>query len=193
LQLASYTDTRIVAFLPNNLVPGSYALEIVTQAPKNNIADFDATVGAAGPRGATGLTGAAGAAGPAGATGPQGVAGPTGAQGPAGAVGPQGLIGPAGPAGPQGIPGISGWERIVNSTNNVSVPPNGFQVFTATCSAGKKVLGGGILIFNPTGLWTVQDSGPQDDSSWTVAVSNTQSQINTANPISAYAICANVM
>jgi hypothetical protein len=55
LQVASFTDTVLVAFLPNNLAPGSYQLEVTTQAKKNNIAEFDATIGAAGPRGLPGL------------------------------------------------------------------------------------------------------------------------------------------
>jgi hypothetical protein len=104
-------------------------------------------------------------------------------------VGPQG---PAGPAGPQGPAGVSGWERVVATTNNVSIAPDGFLVFTATCPAGKKILGGGVLIFGPTGFWTVQDSGPLDDITWLVGIGNTQTITNTANSVNVYAICASL-
>ena len=102
LEVASFTDTVVVAFLPNAVAPGSYALEVVTQAKKNNIADFDATVGVGGPPGPTGPTGPVGSQGPTGAVGPQG---PAGAQGP---QGPIGVAGPVGPTGAAGSPGLTG-------------------------------------------------------------------------------------
>lgn len=70
-----------------------------------------ASVGPAGPTGATGPTGAqgpAGTVGAAGPTGPQGLAGTAGPQGPTGAQGPLGGVGPAGPQGPAGAVGPAG-------------------------------------------------------------------------------------
>jgi Collagen triple helix repeat (20 copies)/IPT/TIG domain len=87
LQVTSFTDTVLVAFLPSNIAPGSYALEVVTQAKKNNIVDFEATIGAVGPQGAPGSAGATG---------------PTGNPGPQGSPGVQGVPGTQGPPGPFG-------------------------------------------------------------------------------------------
>jgi hypothetical protein len=152
-------------------------------------------VGPQGPPGPQGVPGPQGPAGPQGVPGPQGPAGPQGVPGPQGPAGPQGVPGPQGPAGPtglQGPPGISGWERIVVETNNATLQPNGAQAFNATCSTGKRVVGGGVVVFNPTFFWTVQSSGPIDDSTWHVVLTNTTANPATANPVAVYAICANV-
>lgn len=85
LQVATYTDTTVVAFLPANLAAGSYALSLTRSSVPQKTATFDLTLGAQGP------------AGPAGPTGP------TGAQGPQGIQGQQGLTGPQGPIGPSEV------------------------------------------------------------------------------------------
>jgi hypothetical protein len=207
LQVASFTDTVLVAFLPNNLAPGSYQLEVTTQAKKNNIAEFDATIGAAGPQGPTGAqgvqgpTGAAGAAGvqgPTGPTGPTGAQGTPGTQGAAGLTGPQGVQGPAGLQGPigmtgatgaQGPSGISGYEIASITTKSVSLAPNGFQTFYVSCPAGKKVLGGGNRLDNQIGIWTVQDSIATSDNTWGVGIGNTGGSTITGD-VTVSAICA---
>lgn len=61
-------------------------------------------------------------------------------QGPAGPMGPAGPVGPAGPAGP---PGVSGREAVFGTSANDS---SEFKSATATCPAGKNVLGGGAAI-----------------------------------------------
>src|SRR4051794_26287052 len=66
LSLASFTDSVVVAFLPDNIAPGSYDLVVGDKGDGNNVAEFDATIGATGPQGA---------AGPAGPAGPQGLTG----------------------------------------------------------------------------------------------------------------------
>jgi hypothetical protein len=128
-------DTRIQAWLPAGVVPGSYLVTVSrgSGTPQND--SFSVTIGAAGPTGATGPQGAQGepgpqgepgVQGPTGAQGPQGATGATGAQGPpgepgapgatgaqgaTGATGPQGATGAqgaAGPQGPQGIQGVAG-------------------------------------------------------------------------------------
>jgi hypothetical protein len=218
LQVASFTDTVLVAFLPNNLPPGSYQVEVVTQAKKNNIADFDATIGAAGPQGPTGpqgpqgvagpvgptgAQGAQGATGPAGATGPQGAkgaTGPAGATGPQGAPGLNGAQGPQGPVGPQGATGatgaqgpsgISGYEIVSQTTKSVTLAAaGGFQTFYVSCPAGKKVLGGGNRLDKQTGIWTVQDSIATSDTTWGVGIGNTGASSITGD-VTVSAICAN--
>ena len=98
LQLLSNTDTVIVVNLPDNLAAGSYDLQVSVSngnGGKNgpvtpHTADFDLTIGTAGPTGAQG---------------PQGIQGPVGPVGPQGATGPQGAVGPIGPTGQTGAIG----------------------------------------------------------------------------------------
>lgn len=180
LQVASFTDTVLVALLPNNLAPGSYQLEVITQARKNNIADFDATIGAAGPQGPIGPQGIPGAQGPAGATGLPG------------AVGPQGPVGLTGATGAQGASGVSGYQIVTQITKAVSLAPSGFQVFYVSCPAGKKVLGGGERLDNVGGIWTVQDSVAVTDTTWGVGIGNTGGSTITGD-VTVQAICANML
>lgn len=71
---------------------------------------------------------------------------------------------PAGPAGPQGPAGMSAREDIAAETPTDSVSP---KTMRATCSAGKKVVGGGIEI-GGTGRSrvTVTENLPAADNSW---------------------------
>jgi hypothetical protein len=71
--------------------------------------------------------------------GPQGPAGPDGTPGPQGAAGPQGQPGVIGPAGPAGVGGY----EIINA--HATLPLNGSIEVSATCSAGKRVIGGGYV------------------------------------------------
>lgn len=105
-------------------------------------------VGAAGPAGpqgppgadgATGAPGAQGDPGPQGAQGDPGVQGPPGSVGPAGPTGPAGATGPAGPAGSQRVPGTP-------VTSAVNAPQNTLVTATASCPAGKVLLGGGAHV-----------------------------------------------
>ena len=85
-----------------------------------DMAHFNLTIGAVGPKGDEGPKGDQGEAGPTGDqgdtgpkgdtgdTGPEGDQGDTGPQGDQGDTGPQGLQGIPGGPGPQGIPGIPG-------------------------------------------------------------------------------------
>jgi hypothetical protein len=66
---------------------------------------------------------------------------------PRGPQGPAGPQGPVGPQGPGGAPGVSGRElRAATSANDSSA----FKTASATCPAGKQMLGGGVAI-TPTG------------------------------------------
>jgi Collagen triple helix repeat (20 copies) len=131
--------------------------------------------GVAGPQG---TPGSQGAPGPQGPPGPQGVAGSQGAQGPQGAPGPQGPQGSPGPAGPAGI---SGYE-IVNAHGEL--PANGKVQVVATCSSGKRVLGGGYVA--PSELDTALLSRPEGDNGWRVDFKSN----GGSGDASTYAICA---
>ena len=69
--------------------------------------------------------------------------------------------------------------------------PSGFVVQTTHCPAGKKILGGGAVIVNLTGISTIQTRGPADEHSWSVGVGNTQAGTNTFT-LFVVAMCANV-
>src|SRR5205085_2889441 len=89
--------TSLLVELPASVLatPGTYELEVVRSGSGSaaaRTADFEFTIGAAGPQGPAGATGPAGAAGPPGPTGAQGVQGPAGSTGPIGPVGPAGMI-----------------------------------------------------------------------------------------------------
>ncbi|MHB1537129.1 MAG: collagen-like triple helix repeat-containing protein [Solirubrobacteraceae bacterium] len=134
--------------------------------------------------------------GPRGATGPQGSAGATGAQGPQGASGARG---PQGAQGPQGAPGISGYE-VVHASKTLSIKKEEYAVgiVSASCSAGKVLLGGGFtderfLVEN------VQFDGPEAGSgatpnTWQVGLGiyNEGAAAYTEDTVTVYAYCANV-
>jgi collagen triple helix repeat protein/IPT/TIG domain-containing protein len=112
LVVSSYSDTAVVAFLPNGVEPGTYRLALTNNSLQGNpdvrTGTLDVTIGAAGPAGAQGPAGPQGATGPTGPAGPAGAQGPAGPTGPAGPAGAQGATGPAGPAGPAGPTGATG-------------------------------------------------------------------------------------
>jgi hypothetical protein len=124
LTVESWTDSEIVAFLPDALVDGSYLLTIVRGDGQKDRDVFDMTLqgestsagpkgdpGDPGPRGDKGDVGPTGQTGPAGPKGDTGAAGPkgdTGAAGPKGDTGAAGLKGDTGAIGPRGEPGPQG-------------------------------------------------------------------------------------
>ncbi len=120
-----------------------------------------------------------GPAGSPGAPGSQGPAGAPGAQGAPG-IGLQGVPGPQGATGAAGTPGVSGYQQVVVTTVNEQLGAFGETVRFANCPAGKKVIGGGGIIFNASGRWVVDTSGPVSDTQWVIAFANI-----TGNPISA--------
>ncbi len=96
------TDTVIGATLPDGIAPGDYLLTVVTGQGQSRIAQFDLTVGGAGPEGPMGPEG------PQGEPGPQGPQGPKGDPGEPGSQGPPGASGTPGSAGAEGRPGRGG-------------------------------------------------------------------------------------
>jgi hypothetical protein len=98
--------------------------------------------------------------------------------GPQGLPGPQGQPGVSGPAGPAGV---SGYE-IINNLG--TLPLNGTVAVIATCSAGKRVIGGGYVV--PSVLDTAPLSRPEGNNAWRVDFKSN----GGSGDASVYAICA---
>jgi hypothetical protein len=98
-------------------------------------------------------------------------------------------IGSAGPQGPPGTPGVSGYERVVVTTSNEQLGAFGETIRTVSCTPGKKVVGGGGIIFNASGRWYVDTSGPISDSQWAIAFANATGNPISAGQMSVSAIC----
>ena len=97
--------------------------------------------------------------------------------------------GPTGPQGPQGTPGVSGREQVtVESPLTATGPKN----ITATCPAGKKVLGGGVELGGAgRNRVSATENKPSGDNAWegeAFEVVNT----NATWKVIVHAICANV-
>ena len=175
------------------------------QGPKGNRGDqgnagHDGIAGPPGSAGPPGLDGANGPQGPKGDKGDQGnpghdgTAGPPGSQGPpglTGANGPQGPKGDQGPQGPKGDPGTAGAGRKNGPTNSmVNGAPNTVVSSSATCDAGKSLLGGGFEVTGDVTKAIVTASMPSKTlaNTWTVTVVAISS--NADIDVTAYAICA---
>ena len=174
--------------------------------------------GPSGPTGATGLTGAkgdqgdqgiqgligatglTGAKGDQGDQGIQGLTGETGSTGPAstvpgptGPTGATGSSGPSGPTGPTGADGVSGWQLIPGTP---SADNEEAKTVTATCPAGKNVVGGGFLtlaVTNPDEI-VITANYPSSPTVWTV--SGTLDQPGGGDDsfaLQAFAICVTVL
>jgi hypothetical protein len=131
--------------------------------------------------------------GTAGTVGPQGPKGDTGAQGPKGDTGAQGLKGDAGAQGTAGANGVSGYQRVVNTVPTPTLASNAEVVFTSTCPAGKKVVGGGVVVFNAVGRWLSTSNGPTSDTQWAVALVNLSGSTISAQRIEITAICVTAL
>jgi hypothetical protein len=158
--------------------------------------------GAVGPKGDTGAQGLKGDIGVTGAKGDPGVQGPkgdtgaTGTQGPKGDTGVQGdpgAQGPKGDTGATGTAGVSGYERVVNNLTNQSLGANGEVVHFVNCPIGKRVVGGGVIVFNASGRWLVDTSGPTSNTQWAVALTNILGSTITAATIQVTAICVTAL
>jgi hypothetical protein len=114
-----------------------------------------------------------------------------GLQGPAGAAGAQGNQGSQGLQGP---PGLSGVEVITGNGNAVISSP-GTSTATASCPAGKKVLGGGgrlvQIVSGSISAQSVDESYPvtTEPQGWTVSMT---ASVNEDWRVDAYAVCATV-
>lgn len=148
--------------------------------------------GKQGPTGLQGPAGLQGQKGDTGAIGPQGPKGDTGAQG------TKGDTGATGATGPQGMPGLSGYEQVHVAS---SYDGTDWKTATAMCSAGKKVLSGGVIINSPPGQhqlgvyiddsFPVAKDGSVGDAGWTAGASES-TETGAIWGIEVYAICATV-
>jgi hypothetical protein len=170
VMVISYSNTMVVAQIPNSVVPGSYTL-VVANGQNGQSGTSVTTIGAVGPQG------------------------PSGPQGPAG---PQGPTGPQGPAGPPGISKIYQRSTAVNVSGNNGSFDNGsgFDAFWHSfilCLGQDKAIGGGGSF---TGTWSdtitpvaITQSFPDSDSSWQVSFGVT-SMAQFSGRILAFAVCA---
>jgi hypothetical protein len=169
-----WAPTQIVVIASGAPAPGTYVLEVRRPGPLGAVfrGKVDVALGAAGVRG------------------PQGPAGPQGPQGAAGPVGPMGPVGPQGPQGPPGTSAISGYE-VVENTGGISYSEalSGASR-VASCSAGKKVLGGGCIA---TWQFQLYSNRPYDaNNSWQCSWHYDNPQISGSASYHVYPICATV-
>jgi hypothetical protein len=160
--------------------------------------------GATGIQGPTGLTGATGTNGTDGAKGDQGIqglkgdqgiqgiqglkgdAGAAGTNGSDGAKGDQGLKGDQGVKGDAGAGGVINWEFVTQQASVAGAAQTETTV-TATCPAGKKVLGGGFSGGAQRATPVVSRPTPSGNG-WSVTFYN-QSSVS-AYTVEAFASCA---
>ena len=128
-----------------------------------------------------------------------GAAGPAGPEGPQGPAGADGTDGAQGAAGADGAPGPSGSTLVSGTTVTSAGGANvGTQVIaTATCAAGKLVLGGGALVTTTETGSNVKRAGlvssyPTAADTWTAIGMVTDSKLGGGETISvtAYALCS---
>ena len=163
----------------------------------------DGATGPEGPPGPPGPPGLDGVQGPQGDPGPQGPKGDPGPQGLQGDPGPQGLQGDPGPIGLQGPPGpdgaqgpqgpagpslASGWERIVGTP---SADNESNRTVTASCTSGKRAVGGGYLASNVSNASEVviTASYPSSDTVWTASGGVDNNGGDASYTLTAYVIC----
>lgn len=155
-------------------------------------------------KGATGPAGAPGAAGPQGPAGPSGSPGTKGEQGLPGQPGEQGLpgqpgerglpglqgpLGAPGAKGEQGSPGISEYQVVDGSFENSSQTGINEARASATCPAGKSVIGGGNSTAGSDADVYIVSSAPNGTAEWeAVATAASEERYELV----AVAICAKV-
>jgi hypothetical protein len=132
------------------------------------------------------IVGPQGPTGPQGPVGPMGPTGPIGATGPAGPVGPMGPTGATGPQGVQGPAGVSGHERVEGPSTPTD--SGAIKSASATCPAGKVLIGGGYALTETTAAITVQLNGPDIGQTWTVQALRTSGSEDWG--LRAFALCA---
>jgi hypothetical protein len=157
-------------------------------------------------KGATGPAGAPGAAGPQGAQGPAGPSGSPGAgeqglpgqpgerglpglQGAMGAPGAKGETGAPGAKGEQGSPGISEYQVVDGSFENSSQTGINEARASATCPAGKSVIGGGDSTAGDNADVYIVSSAPNGTAEWEAVATGASEE---RYELVAVAICAKV-
>jgi len=79
-------------------------------------------------------------------------------------------MGPIGPQGPAGANGVSGYQSVAATSGSNSLAD---KTVTATCGAGRSIVGGGFSTVGLTGSAVLQN-GPASSSTWTVRVRESQ-------------------
>ncbi|HVS01905.1 MAG TPA: DNRLRE domain-containing protein [Thermoanaerobaculia bacterium] len=128
-----------------------------------------------------------------GAPGQDGQDGAPGQDGEDGAPGQDGQDGAPGQDGQDGQDGVSGWERKLGDAGNFGGGKH--QAGSATCSVGKKVLGGGVQVTGSNLALVaekvhVSSSYPSADNVWSVRLWS--SDQTTGYTFQVFAICATV-
>ena len=169
-----WTPTQVVVMVSGAPSPGTYLLEVRRAGPLGVVFQdkADVTLGAAGPQGQQGATG------------------PAGPQGPQGQQGIPGPIGPVGPQGPSGTSAISGYEIVENAGGISYSEALSGASRVASCSAGKKILGGGCIA-----TWQLQQYANRPysaNNSWQCSWHYDNPQISGSASYHVYAICATV-
>lgn len=128
--------------------------------------------------------------GPAGPPGPGGPQGPQGSRGASGPQGPTGNTGLTGATGRTGGPGLSGYEVVL--LGGIMHVGDITKDFDVPCPAGKKVLGGGVAVFN--NKIVVPVSTPTDDGNrWSVhAQTVDNSRVTQDSSVNIRITCANI-
>ena len=130
--------------------------------------------------------------GPRGIVGPQGEPGIQvlpGLQGPQGLPGVQGSQGIQGIQGPPGLPGgVAGLERVTTQLT-FAFGKSQSRGLTATCPAGKVVIGGAAGTGDPTFAIISSGPGPNASTQWSANFWNTANNTQTRTG-SVTAICA---
>ena len=179
------------------------SLRVVPAFRRCRVNEFRMTWAKRGPAGSRGATGEAGAQGPQGPRGPQGTegmqgqAGATGATGPPGPTGAPGGPGPQGPTGAAGPAGPSGSTRVAGNpaTSAANAARNTAVTATASCAAGKVLLGGGARITTTATQKErayLQTSFPSSTTTWTAIGVVGVAALGAGNTmtVTAYALCS---
>ncbi|MGE4085495.1 MAG: hypothetical protein AB7H93_21080 [Vicinamibacterales bacterium] len=89
---------------------------------------------------------------------------------------------------------MSGWERIVGTT---SLDDETAKTAEASCSAGRKVVGGGYVLSGRSGTALtrslVDGSYPLDDDTWQVTTRSTAGGGDNSYAVTVYAICTTAL
>jgi hypothetical protein len=139
---------------------------------------------------ATGTAGTPGPKGDKGDTGAQGLQGNTGVQGLKGDIGATGSTGATGAAGANGV---SGYELVKRTLTSPQLAANSETVQVVDCPSGKKVVGGGVVVFGAAGRWVATSNGPVNETQWAIALANLNAFSISATRLEVSAICVTAL
>jgi hypothetical protein len=148
--------------------------------------------GKPGPTGQDGKDGKDGVDGKDGADGLDGADGWDGLDGKDGKDGKDGAPGPPGPPGPSGATQTQLVHGTPQSTAVDAVAGTAFET-TASCPAGKNVLGGGgqisVSVAEQLGRAVLVESYPIDSGTWKIVAAVTTTLEGASASVSAWAVC----